>query len=435
MSIEHILTEIMNRPLFITPDKLSVIMSVLGKKSGSSIDVDLSSLLPALGSDLNNGAVQAEARQVQNAPAERIAVIDALGSLTYRNAGNPGAGSGMRSYRYMQRDIQECLSDDEISAMIIDFNSYGGSAQGCERMARFIKHADSKKPIYAVVDMNCFSAGYYLASACRKVILTDQDCGVGSIGCIAIHRDESRRNAKEGDVYTAAYFGEQKNDLTPYEPLTDKTYKKLLSSVNAFGDQFVKTVAEFRGLDEQKIRDTQAGVYYGQAAIDAGLADHIMNLSEAVEMLAQETLKDKNANNNGGEPMPMTTKDRMEALLAAEDGPEAIAALGYITKAEAEKMNVAVNTDALTKAVTEAVAANTASMIDMLELCQLGDLSTQETVAIAKEHTTADAARISIQELKAAKAKTTVVKSNVTTTSGDGKNPLIAAAEKQAGIK
>ncbi|MFN2355327.1 MAG: S49 family peptidase [Desulfopila sp.] len=336
MGVEHILTEIINRPLLITPDKLNVILGVLNKKADNPINIDMSDLIPALGSDLNNGAVQTRARELNhpgNTPNHTLAVVDALGSLVNRNHGYSD-GSGLRSYRMMQREIQNCLDEPTVGGMLIDFDTYGGTGAGCERMARFLKAADAIKPIYAVVDLNCFSAGMYLASACRKVILTDQTAGVGSVGCIAIHRDQSAQNEKDGVVYTAVFFGAEKNAFSPHAPLSPEMRQKLQNSVDSLGMQFAATVAEFRGLDVKKVLSMNAGVFYGQDAIDIGLADTIATFDEAAAMLAAEIEETQSSKLYGGSSM--NTKERMEKLLTAEDGPEALAELGYLKKEDAE---------------------------------------------------------------------------------------------------
>ncbi|MGB3212452.1 MAG: S49 family peptidase [Desulforhopalus sp.] len=420
MGVEHILTEIINRPLLITPDKLNVILGVLNKKADNPINIDLSDLVPALGSDQSDGAVRARAREVNQAsspPQYSFAVIDALGSLVYRNHGF-GDGSGLRSYRTMQRDIQSCLDDQSVGGMLIDFDTYGGTAAGCERMARFIKEADSIKPIYGVVDLNCFSAGMYLAAACRKIILTDHTAGVGSIGCIAIHRDQSMKNEMDGIVYTAVFFGSEKNDYSPHEPLSPGMKKKLQSSVDRMGMQFAGTVAEFRGLELEAVLKMNAGVYYGQEAIDAGLADEIATFDEAVAMLAAEIEEQQESTYYGGSSM--TTKERMEKLLTAEDGPEALAELGYVKKEDAETGLQAAK-EGLRK-----------KFYDVAELCQLAELSTDQTVTMLKEGISPDAAREKIQELRAEKSRKTTVQSTISPLAREGKHPLIESCEKLA---
>lgn len=417
MGVEHILTEILNRPLLITPDKLAVIMGVLNKKADHPISIDFSDLLPAIGSDRNYGSVQAMARPVNQAKQQTIAVVSALGSLVHRNHGFDD-GSGLRSYRYMQKDIQACLDDPDAAGMIIDFDTYGGVHAGCERLARFIRQADAIKPIYALVDLSCFSAGYYNAAACRRILLTDRTAGVGSIGCIAIHRDQSAKNEMDGITYTAIYFGAEKNDFSPHEPLSADLKKKLQASVDQAGMQFAQTIAEFRGLELKKVLSMNAGVFYGQDAIDAGLADGIATFDEAVAMLAAEIEEQHSTTFYGG--ASMTTKERMEKLLTAEDGPAALAELGYVPADESAAK------------ATEAAETSKKEMLDVAELCQLATLSTEQTVSLLKSSPTAASARETIQKMRAEKSQKSMVKSTITPLSGDGKHPLIASCEQLA---
>jgi ClpP class serine protease len=390
---------------------------VLNKKADNPINIDLSDLVPAIGSDRNIGSLRASTRPVNQSSQQYISVVSALGSLVHRNHGYDDS-SGLRSYRYMQKDIQSCLDDPEIGGMIIDFDTYGGVHAGCERLARFIKEADAIKPIYGLVDLSCFSAGYYAAAGCRKILLTDQSAGVGSIGCIAIHRDQSLKNEMDGIVYTAVYFGAEKNDFSPHEPLSADLKAKLQRSVQQAGMQFVNTVAEFRGLDIKTIMAMQAGVYYGLDAIEAGLADGIASFDEATAMLAAEIEESQSTKFYGGSSM--NTKERMEKLLTAEDGPAAMDELGFIKKDEA------------LAAAAEKATSTRAEIVDVAELCQLAELSTDQTVEMLKKGLTTDAARQTIQQMRAEKSTKSTLKSTITPMSGDGKHPLIASCEALA---
>ncbi|MBU1418932.1 MAG: S49 family peptidase [Proteobacteria bacterium] len=424
MSIEHILTEVFNTPLFVTPDKLSAVLGVLERKSGTKMDINLSALLPAIGSDANRGAVMASARPVNTTDEKNAAIIGVLGSLTYRNGGNPSVGSGLLSYRSLQQQIMAMLSDNDVLGAILDVNSYGGSAQGCERMARFIRAANEQKPIISVIDMNCFSAAYYLAAASGKVILTDNDCGAGSVGCIAVFRDQSQHDEQEGFAYETFTFGEKKAELSPHTPLTDAARKKLQMSVDVFGRRFAASVAEFRGVPESRILDTKAGVFYGQDAIDAGLADAIAPFDEAVAMLAAEIDKRQQKKIYGGASMEgMTTQERMEKLLGAADGQQAIAALGYIKKVDAEKQQ--------SEALASAAPDNT-ELLEKLQICQIASLSLDQSMKLIGEDLSLEEMRKTIQAMKAAGSQQTTVKSTITPLSAGEKNPLIAACEAVA---
>lgn len=430
MNTPHILNEIVGRPLLVAPDKLQAILGVINRKNSGHLDLDLSALLPLLGTDKNGGAIKAETRPVKSSDAgKQVAVISIIGSLCSRNYGFDD-GSGLRSYRTIGREIEICLADSSVVGIVLDFDSYGGAAAGCSRLAKFIKEADLQKPIYASIDLNCFSAANWIASACRKTYLTDgDDAGMGSVGCIAIHRDVSGKNQKEGEVYTAVYFGAKKNEFSPHEPLSSSLHEKMQASVNHTGMAFASAVAENRGLDLQKVLAMQAGVYYGQDAVNIGLADGIATLAETVAMVAEEAQKQQGQfalglpSSQKTEGQTMSTKEQLEALCKAEDGPAALAKLGYITKESAEKEKV--------DAVASAVADQKKLHSEVLALAVLADANTLQTKALLEQEgiTTASASS-QLQQMRA--DKRTTIFSTISSNAGDGKHGLIAAAEKIA---
>jgi capsid assembly protease len=50
------------------------------------------------------------------------------------------------------------------------------------------------------------------------------------------------------------------------------------------------TVARNRGLTERAIRDTQAGLFKGQDAVKAKLADEILSMGEVLEKFSQRII-------------------------------------------------------------------------------------------------------------------------------------------------
>jgi ClpP class serine protease len=52
-------------------------------------------------------------------------------------------------------------------------------------------------------------------------IFVNRTSGVGSIGVIATHIDQSAYDKKEGIKYTTIFAGDKKNDLSPHEPISD----------------------------------------------------------------------------------------------------------------------------------------------------------------------------------------------------------------------
>ena len=77
-----------------------------------------------------------------------------------------------------------------------------------------------EKPIYAIANDAAFSAAYAIASSAERLFVTSTG-GVGSVGVIAIHVDQSGFDEKVGRKYTAVFAGAKKNDFNPHEPLSD----------------------------------------------------------------------------------------------------------------------------------------------------------------------------------------------------------------------
>ncbi|MBU1567442.1 MAG: S49 family peptidase [Proteobacteria bacterium] len=431
MSVEHILTEIVNRPLMITPAKLEVILSILNRRSEQAIAPDFSALMHM--NSLSGQEVKAEARPINQVSEALIAVIPVLGSMVARNHGyGEGDGSGLRSYRSLFSDINAAARDPEIGGILLDMDTFGGMSAGCERLTRFLAEVNAVKPVYAVVDLNAYSAGYSIAAACSKIILSDQTAGVGSIGCIAIHCDISGANEKEGLNYTVVTFGAKKDQFSPLRPLAKNEHSDLQKSVSVHGMRFAETVAELRNMKLADVLATEAGAYSGQQAIDIGLADEIASFDETVAMLADDiktrkktsftsTFQSKGENDM---PEPMSTKDRIAALLTAEDGPQALADLGYISAAVATG-----NLEAAVKTATDKAEQQHQQAIAVAEVCQLGQASLDQTVTMLKENFTPEQARESIQQLRANSSKAAAIKSTTTVFTNEGKHPLITACE------
>lgn len=416
MSIDHILASITNTPLMITPDKLSVIMDVLGSRQHISLDLGkLEGLVPS------PEAASASARPASQTGAVNIATISIVGSMVNRSHAGE---SGMVNYRSIKRQLDRHMANPDVGGILLDIDSHGGMAAGVHRLAMAIREASQVKPIYAFVDTSAFSAGYYLASAASKVILADDAAGVGSVGVIALHRDQSAHNEKEGYVYTAIYSGARKTDYSPHQPLAEELLAEIQKSVDTGRVSFAAAVAEFRGLSRDAVMATEAGLFYGKEAIAAGLADTIATLEETVVMLVENIIDPSSTTNTGGSEM--TTQERLEALISKNDDAEAsLATLGFV-KAEAAEA------EAKAAGHKEGVAAGLARAKEILDVAAIGGAPLAMATSMVEKGLSQEEAVAAVQQHRANLSNGQTVQSTITPLSGDGKHPLIAACEKQA---
>ncbi|MBU9123526.1 S49 family peptidase, partial [Burkholderia multivorans] len=215
----------------------------------------------------------------------KVAVIPIHGTLVRRTSGLE-AESGLASYAGIAAQLDAALASPEVAAILLDIDSPGGESGGVFDLADRIRAASQLKPVWAVANDMAFSAAYALASAATRVFVA-RTGGVGSIGVIAMHVDQSAKDAKDGVRYTAVFAGERKNDLNPHEPISDAAHAVLKAEVDRVYELFVETVARHRGLDAGAVRATEAGLFFGPNAVATGLADAVGGFDDALAQLTQ----------------------------------------------------------------------------------------------------------------------------------------------------
>jgi signal peptide peptidase SppA len=267
--LPHVAARLFGAPLLIHRPKLDVILAVLGPRVGLS---DLAAPSGYTPPERSPGRANA-----------KVAVVPIHGTLVRRTIGLE-AESGLTSYAAIASQIDAALASPEVAAILLDVDSPGGESGGVFDLADRIRAAAQVKPVWAVANDMAFSAAYALASAATKVFVS-RTGGVGSIGVIAMHVDQSEKDAQDGVRYTAVFAGDRKNDLNPHEPISDEAHAFLKAEVNRVYGLFVETVARHRGIEPSAVRDTEAGLFFGQAAVAIGLADAIGTFDVALSQL------------------------------------------------------------------------------------------------------------------------------------------------------
>lgn len=231
---------------------------------------------------------------------------------------------GGTAYDVITAAVGMLAADAGVAQIVLDIDSNGGRVQGCFECSRAIASARASKPVTAYVNDAGFSAGYALACAASRIVITDT-AGVGSIGVIGTHVDFSRMLESAGVKYTLITSGEKKADLSPTAPLSDRARAELQDEINRLGELFFSLVAEHRGLEADAIRALQAGTYYGPAAVSAGLADEVGALTLA--SVGEDEDEPAPADNPEGEPAAATLS---LAAISDQVGEAACRAIGAL---------------------------------------------------------------------------------------------------------
>ncbi|AXW13811.1 Clp protease ClpP [Ralstonia solanacearum] len=413
--LPHLATRLFGVPLAIDRPKLDVILSVLGPRVG------LAGLAPP-------GDYTPPERNPVRGHAQ-IAVIPIHGTLVRRTVGLE-AESGLASYTAIGDQLDAALADPGVAAILLDVDSPGGESGGVFDLADRIRAAAAIKPVWAVANDMAFSAAYALACAASRVFVS-RTGGVGSIGVIAMHVDQSVKDAKDGVRYTAVFAGARKNDLNPHEPITDEAQAQLQAEVSRIYRLFVATVASYRGLSAETVTATEAGLFFGQDAIAAGLADDVGTFEDALAQLVASL----------SVPAPVASARnpslnlQMDCSMTTQPDPVAVS----VPAADA------IGTTAQPPVVASPPAAPVAGHTDAVEIAQLCTLAGRTDLIAGFLEARATPERVRSQLLAARAEGSPEIASRIDphaqAVSADAshpaspRNPLLQAVKKRLGIQ
>lgn len=224
-----------------------------------------------------------EPRQVME-KVGHIAVLDVSGPLVSRLADAPTCGAAPVSYEGLMLAFDDLEADANITHIVLRMETPGGEAAQLFDTTDRMLELRKTKTLIAMVDDYAYSGGYGLAAACSEIWLT-RTGGVGSVGVVIGHKDVSEKNAKEGVKWTYVHSGANKVAGNPNQPLSDSARTFMQAESDRIHELFTSSVAAYRGMDVKAVRDTEAGLFFGQAAIDIGLADHLGTFRELMTEL------------------------------------------------------------------------------------------------------------------------------------------------------
>jgi signal peptide peptidase SppA len=319
--------------------------------------------------------------------------------------------------------LDAALADPQVSGILLDIDSPGGEASGSFELARRVREVAALKPVWAVANDAAYSAAYAIAASAQRLFVTETG-GVGSIGVIALHVDQSVKDAMEGYHFTAITAGAHKNDYSPHEPLSDAAKTELQGEVDRLYAIFTEHVAAMRGLDLAAVRATEAGLYFGTNAVAQGLADGVQTLDATFSQFHQFL----NARNHS--PSQVRGVIRAEAALPHKEisMPDPQDTLqnpvaDTIDMAEAEKL------------VAQAKREVTQTAQAIAELCLLAGCPDRAAEFIAAGKSQADVRRVLI-DARAAQSDAADIRSTITVDAGTQSldrpetSPIVAAVKK-----
>jgi ClpP class serine protease len=210
-----------------------------------------------------------------------VAIIEVEGSLVNKGSWI-GQSSGLTSYEGLGVQIADCMSPS-VRAVVVEVDSFGGEVDGAFACAEALFELSAIKPTIAILTDHACSAGYLLAAACRSIVIPSTGYA-GSIGVISMHVSAARAIDKAGFDVTILRAGAKKAKPTPFELMDEAELAERMDDMEALRVEFAQTVARYRGerMSLKSILATEAAVYRGTAALDAGLVDAVARPTEAL---------------------------------------------------------------------------------------------------------------------------------------------------------
>jgi len=296
---------VFNQPLAIGRDKLDIIVRNV--------------VLPRLGGDVD-AALEVDQEKSDRKPytvtPDGVALIDVCGSLVRKSLGlRPW--SGMTSYEWLSKELSMALVDPDVRGLLLCCDSPGGEVAGLFDIVDEFYAARGQKPIFASICEQACSAAYAIASAADRIYIT-RTGAAGSVGIVMCHADQSDYDKKQGFRYEYIYFGERKIDGNPHEPLSDGARSVLEAEGRRCYGMLTQAVARNRGMTLKAVKGTEAGVFFADQAIAAGLVDEMGTTNAACAALVEEL-----ARKAAGESTDLKSERQLAAQLAMAQVSEA----------------------------------------------------------------------------------------------------------------
>lgn len=267
-----------------------------------------------------------------------LAVIPVHGTLLNRFGACYGYVTG---YSFLRRQREAAMQDPDVKHIIYDCNSGGGEAAGCMEFAQESFEMRGIKPSTAIVDSNCYSACFAIASGCDQIIVTPSG-GAGSIGVLSMHVDVSKMLDNFGVKVTLLHKGDYKVQGNPFEELSEDARASIEASIGHTYDRFTKLVAQNRNMDVKSVIDTQARCYDADAALELGLIDGVASPMEAIRAILSGG---DTPTTEAKENQMITPEEKEEAQKAERDRISAITTCEHATGRSKLANHLAFNTN------------------------------------------------------------------------------------------
>lgn len=184
----------------------------------------------------------------------------------------------------INEELREYGDRDDVKAVVLRIETPGGAVGPSQEIHREIQKLKEKKTVVASMGAVAASGGYYAAVAADK-IMANPGTITGSIGVIVEFMNAKELLEKIGLKGYVVKSGKYKDVGSPLREMEKEERELLQSLIDDVNGQFVKAVAEGRGLKVEEVRKIADGrVFTGAQAKELKLIDELGGLSDAISL-------------------------------------------------------------------------------------------------------------------------------------------------------
>lgn len=197
--------------------------------------------------------------------------------------------------------IQSADNSPNISAIVLEVSSPGGTVDGTETLANIIKNCSTKT--YAFSHFAA-SAAYWLVSACDEIWASSRTAEFGSIGVMLSFVDWTKAMEAEGATFHELYSSLSSDKNGAFNKALKGDYEELIKEgLDPIAEIFRQEMRDNRGLDNAQMTGK---VYMAETALEHGMIDRIGSMDELVAHI-----KDNGAQPNSNGANRSTNKANM----------------------------------------------------------------------------------------------------------------------------
>lgn len=202
---------------------------------------------------------------------DHIAVVELFGPL-----------AGGRRVAELVRILGDLERNLTARAVLVDVDCPGGSVTGSDHLYLALRRLAAQKPVVAFVRGMAASGGYFAICAARRIVALPTAV-IGSIGVLSMRPIVSDLLARLGVRMSVRKRGQYKDMWSPFREPTEEEEAREQALLDEFYERFVRSVAEARGLTDDRVREIATGeIFTGAKAVEAGLIDETGDYETAV---------------------------------------------------------------------------------------------------------------------------------------------------------